>query len=432
MGSGLWRYRIGIFPYWTRPNSRNSLSATIITAICFLPLFAQAAYCDVDRIALVLAVENYDHFSPSSVTADTGQKIADAVKARGFVVTVVKNPSDATARAALRDFAQRATGANAAIVVLSGHGVSYDGRTYFLPANAEITRDTDLLSRGLAVPSVAGIVARAKFGGVFFFMTVANLPSTMQSVSARPSFASQLDKNAVVVFSTSDKIPVSRVDRVTEQAATDFIRGVNADPLTAASLVQAGLAGGVGKVFGTVPELNLSKAPTPPPPPQPATQSASIDSKQPLQAEQRAREAEERAREAERRARADAEQAEARAREAEARASEAEARVRTSLAAPPPTDSATEHASPPPTAAVSSPAAISDEIKSLTTVEELFGNAQRMRIQFQLKKLSLYKGEIDAVFGDLTREAIREYQKGRGETETGYLTPQQLQSLLGG
>jgi hypothetical protein len=286
-----------------------------------------------------LAAEKYDHFSPSSVTADTGQKIADAIKGRGFDVTFVKNPSDAVARAALRDFAQRATGANAAIVVLTGHGVSFDGRSYFLPTNAEITRDSDLLSRGLAVPSVAGIVARAKFGGVFFFMTVAPLPSTMQSVTARPSFANQLQKNVVVTFSTSDKIPVSQVDRVTEEAATVFIRGVNSEPFTAATLVHAGVAGGEGQVFGSIPELDLSKSPkspavAAPPPPVAVSQSSSLEADQRAkEAEDRANDVEARAKEAEDKARAEAEEAQARAREAEARASEAEAKARTAVAA---------------------------------------------------------------------------------------------------
>jgi hypothetical protein len=417
--------------YSTRPRIPISLSATIITAVCLLPSFSEIAHSEVDRIALVLAAEKYDHFSPSSVTADTGQKIADAIKGRGFDVTFVKNPSDAVARAALRDFAQRATGANAAIVVLAGHGVSFDGRSYFLPINAEITRDSDLLSRGLAVPSVAGIVARAKFGGVFFFMSVAPLPSTMQSVTARPSFANQLQKNVVVTFSTSDKIPVSQVDRVTEEAATDFIRGVNSDPFTAATLVHAGLAGGEGQVFGSIPELDLSKPLKSPvaaaPPPVAASQSSSLEADQRAkEAEDRAKDIEMRAKEAEDQARAEAREAQARAREAEARASEAEAKARTAVAAA----ESTIPASPPAPAPTVAPAA-TDEIKSLTTVEELFGNAQRMRIQLELKKRDLYKGEIDSIFGDLTRDAIRAYQKSRGDTMTGYLTPQQLQSLVG-
>jgi peptidoglycan hydrolase-like protein with peptidoglycan-binding domain len=37
--------------------------------------------------------------------------------------------------------------------------------------------------------------------------------------------------------------------------------------------------------------------------------------------------------------------------------------------------------------------------------------------------------QIDAIFGDLTRQAIRGYQSSLGDDQTGYLTPQQLQSL---
>jgi hypothetical protein len=418
----------------TTLRSIYSALAVIVSSICLLPICPRIAHSEVDRIALVLAVEEYSHFTNSAVTADTGQKIGDAFKKRGFDVTVVKNPSDATARASLRDFAQKATGANAAIVVLSGHGVSFGGRSYFLPSNSEITRDSDLLSRGLAIPSVSGIVARAKFGGVFFFMTVANIPSTMQSVSARPSFPGSLEKNVVVVFSTSDKIPVSRVDKVTQQAAADFVDGINADPLKVTNLVNAGSAGGLGQVLGNVPDLDLSKAPTPPPPPPVAAAKGGAPA---IEAEKRAREAEERAtqseakaKEAEERARAQTQEAEARAREAESRAFEAEqkagAKAEDARAAEAASSARESQPAPPPNSVA--PA----DIKSLTTVEELFGNAQRMRIQGELKKRGLYKGEIDAIFGDLTREAIREYQKSRGDDVTGYLTPQQLQSLVGG
>jgi outer membrane biosynthesis protein TonB len=440
MGGGSWRFYCGLMKLQKGPRGSNSLSIILLTAVFFLPLFSGIAHSEVDRIALVLAVEKYDHFSASSVTADTGVKIGDALKERGFDVTTVKNPSDAVARAALRDFAQRATGATAAIVIISGHGVSFDGRSYFLPTNAEITRDSDLLSRGLAIPSVAGIVSRAKFGGVFFFMSVAHLPSTMQSVSARPSFANQLANNVVVTFSTSEKIPVSQVDRVTEQAASDFLRGIGANPLTAANLVHSAIAGGEGAVFGSVPELDLSKGPTPPSqPPAPVQPAATADRPNP-EAEQRAHEAEERAKDvearaklAEEKARAEAQEAEARAREAEARAAEAEAKARATIAAAPSTTSSGDQSSRRTAGAASTAGAteMSDEVKTLTTVEGLIGNAQRMRIQVELRKRNLYKGEIDAVFGDLTREAIRGYQKSRGEQVTGYLTPQQLQSLVG-
>jgi hypothetical protein len=268
-------------------------------------------------------------------------------------------------------------------------------------------------------------VARAKFGGVFFFMTVANLPSTMQSVSARPSFPGTLEKNVVVVFSTSDKIPVSRVDKVTQQAATDFVAGINATPLKAASLVNAGLAGGLGQVFGSAPDIDLSKAPPPAPAP-----VAAKDGAQSLEAEKRAREAEQRAKEAEARARAQTQEAEARARDAEARASEAEEKARARAEEARAAEAASAaHESQPGSVAPQPPA--QSDVKSLTTIEELFGNAQKMHIQIELKKRALYKGEIDAIFGVLTREAIREYQKSREEDVTGYLTPQQLVSLLG-
>lgn len=363
------------------------------------------------RVALVLAAEDYTHFAKSPIDAKSARSIAEALERQGFDTAVAVNPNNAVARATMRDFAQKAEGAEAAIVVLTGHGASSGGRTYFLPVNAEITRDTDLLSRGLAVASVSQIAGRAKFGGVFFLMTVPDVPSTLQSVGARPSMTGEPEKNVVVVFSSSDKVPVSRVDRVSEQAVRDFVDAAREKPLLLTALVDAATAGGVGKVFGAVPNLDLSS-----PPPPPAT-TASTPGAQEAEArrlaEARVREAEERAREAEARAR----QAEERARLAAARAaedakgkSEAQAPLQPSALAPP-----------------NAPAG--DDVASLQIVEALLGRAQRRQVQSRLRELGFYTGSIDAVFGDLTRQAIKDYQRSVNATMTGYLTPQQIQEL---
>ncbi|MEW5963020.1 MAG: caspase family protein, partial [Pseudomonadota bacterium] len=192
-----------------------------------------------------MAVEEYSHLNKSPITAKNANQIGEALKRHGFDVTVSANPNNAVARATLRDFAQKAEGAHAAIIVLTGHGASAAGMTYFLPGNAEITRDTDLLSRGLAVPSVAQIAGKAKHGAVFFLMTVAEIPTTLQSIGARPSLASSPSDNVVVVFSSSDKVPVSRVDKVSEQAARDFADAAGETPLLMTALVNSAAAGGV-------------------------------------------------------------------------------------------------------------------------------------------------------------------------------------------
>lgn len=388
----------------------SSLIKAFLLGLVFVSLvlmaFAGPGYAGGKRVALVMAVEEYAHFAKSPITAKTGEEIARALERHGFEVLMSANPNNAVARATLRDFATKAEGAETALVVLSGHGASSGGRTYLLPSNAEITRDTDLLSRALAVGSVAQIAAKAKFGGVFFLLSVAEISSTIQSISVRPSMAPGTERNVVVVFSTSDKVPVSRVDKVSEQAARDFAEAAGETPLLLATLVNAAAAGGVGKVVGTPPELDLSAPPPPAPTAQPAAAADAREIEARRAAEARARQAEERAREAETRAR----QAEERARQAAAKS-----------AAEPPA------AAPQSVAAAPEPA---DDITSLQIVEALLGRSQRKQVQAKLRQLGYYKGGIDAIFGELTRAAIKDYQRSIDASASGYLTPQQFQTLI--
>lgn len=49
-----------------------------------------------------------------------------------------------------------------------------------------------------------------------------------------------------------------------------------------------------------------------------------------------------------------------------------------------------------------------------------------------MRDLGFYSGPIDAIFGDITRQAIQDYQADVGDPVTGYLTPNQIQALIEG
>lgn len=378
---------------------RNSVCLVIATATMTLghPARAWAA----DRVALVISVETYTNLTKSAVPAGSGQKIGDGLRKHGFDVAVVKDANNAAARAALRDFAQKASGATSAILVLTGHGaVAGGGHTYLLPSNADIKRDNDLLSQGISIPSVAAVAGRAKVGAVLFAMTVPDISSTVQGISARPGFPGTPPANVVVGFSTSEKVPVSRVDKVSQQAAWDLAEAVAETPLLISTLTGTIAAGGVGRVFGSVPEVDLSKGPqVAVAAPAPVAPAPAVDAAARREAERKARQVEEQLR-----------QAEAKARDAEERAAEAKRAQQASAAGAPAMDS----------------------VESLQIVEALFGRSKRLQIQAALRERKLYIGPVDAIFGSLTRQAIKDYQKSIGAETTGYLTPQQMQSLTKG
>ena len=232
---------------------------------------------------------------------------------------VSPNPSNATARANLRDFAAKTEGADLAFVVLIGHGVAWGGQTFFLTTNTEIGRATDLLSRALSTTNIAQIVGRAQTGGVFFFMTSPTFESAIEGLDARPEFTSEVPKNAVTIFSSSARIPVSRIDAAGEQAAEALTKLLQQPSPSLNEAIKVAANGSLGAVFGRVDEINLAKpapAPVAPPPvaatsPRPAPTIQKTDEIQgKLEAERRARE-----------------QAESRARDEQLRAERAQAEV---------------------------------------------------------------------------------------------------------
>ena len=396
---------------------RNKInSIRMIAAALAMFWILPSAAADEDRVALILSAQDYTNYRKSEINADIVGKMGAALKGQGFRIDVVTNVNNSTSRAKLRDFAKKAENARVAIVVLAGHGVGSGGRAYFLPSNVEIRRASDLFSRAVAVSSVAQIAARAQTGAVFFFTTVADLSSTLQNISARPSMSSTPKDNIFVVFSTSDRVPVSRVSTVSRQAALDFADAAIETPLMMSALVGAALAGDVGKIIGTVAELDLSKAPE-------AVVAAQAAASKPSQEEIEARRvAELRARDAEKRA----SEAEARARNAEARAKLEAKRAREAQAVA---------AANEPTPAAQQPAAELPQreepnVDALKVVEALLGRSKKKQLQRRLRKHGFYNGPIDAIFGDLTRQGIRDYQADSDDDTTGYLTPKQIQFLI--
>jgi hypothetical protein len=388
---------------WRFSSSRNTILGFLAIAVAMLLVGRVEA---AGRVALLLAGEEYTALGKSPVPVRQLTELSEGLRRHGFEVVVSTNPSNAVARATLRDFSSKVENADVALIVVAGHTATSNGRTYFLPVNSEITRETDFLSRGLAVDSFVQIASRARISIVSFLMTIPNLPPAVQSVSPRPVYPDPMPKGSVLVFSSSDKVPVSRVDKVSQQALLDLLDLVREPRLPVSAIVNAASAGGVGRVMGDVTETDLAKySSAPQPPPVPPAQSAESDRRL-RQAEERAQQAEDRARQAEAKARLEAQRAAELAAQPKAGVMPL-SQLQPAEPAPPETDTA-----------------------ALQLVEAMLGRPERRNIQVKLAKLEFYKGPLDAIFGDLTRQAIRDYQRSIGADSTGYLTPQQLQTLM--
>nr|WP_162820299.1 peptidoglycan-binding protein [Microvirga calopogonii] len=384
--------------------------------------------------------EDYQKFPKSSVGAKRGSEIAEALQAHGFDVIVSPNPSNAIARANLRDFAAKAEGADLAFVVMIGHGVSWGGQTFFLTTNTEIGRAADLLSRALSTTNIAQIVGRAQTGSVFFFMTSPSFESPIEGLDARPQFTSDVPKNSVTVFSSSARIPVSRIDAAGEQAAEAVAKLLQQPSPSLNEMIKVASSGGMGAVFGRVDDVSLTKPPPAPPAPSAIARPVASVAPQPAVSAPTSQEADGKL-EAERRAR---EQAEARARDEQLRAERAQAEVLKAQADAKKAQADVEKAQADAERAKQEArrveaqaqiaAAQAEELRHAsmaTPVDDAqLGQRQRRLIQQRLRDLGLYTGPIDAIMGPLTREAIMGYQKSRNAAVTGYLTAEQFDTLL--
>ena len=421
----------------SRRRSRKWIVAAALVAMApaAAPWRAEAA----GRVALVLVGEDYQKVPKSGIGAKRAGDIVQALQAKGFDVLFGANPINSRARALLLDFSQKANSADLALAFLMGHATSAGGQSYFLPVNTDLGVSTDLFSRGISVASVAQIAGRAKAGAVIVLMTTPNFESAVPGLDPRPEYVAENPKSVVTAFSSSGKLPVSRIDAVSEQAADAVVKAMQQPAPSLADLVKAA-SGDAGAVFGAPADVSLAKPPAAPETvaapvaaaaPPPAKPSADVTAN--LQAEEAKRAAaEQRAKDEDaqaeaarlqlqvtrtelEKARLETQKAQAEASRAQADADKAKAEAQAELARQ------AEAAKEPARVASASPAPID---------EKQLGERQRQRIQERLRDMSLYTGPIDSIMGPLTREAIMGYQRSKGAEVTGYLTPEQFRALV--
>ncbi|MEP3227514.1 MAG: caspase family protein [Parasphingorhabdus sp.] len=97
------------------------------------------------RVALVIGNSNYGQSSSLANPVNDAQLIAGAAKRAGFdeVVTALDLDVQAFQRA-LRDFRQKANGADVAMVYYAGHGIEGQGKNWLIPVDAELKASLDL------------------------------------------------------------------------------------------------------------------------------------------------------------------------------------------------------------------------------------------------------------------------------------------------
>ena len=123
------------------------------------------------RVALVVGVSAYRHVPRLPNTTNDARAVAAALTRMGFEVATLLDPDRAGFEAAVRNFGERARGADASLFFYAGHALELGGRNWLIPATATLRTDRDLRfetpgsrcragtdRRGL--PGVAGVSRR--------------------------------------------------------------------------------------------------------------------------------------------------------------------------------------------------------------------------------------------------------------------------------
>jgi uncharacterized caspase-like protein len=110
-----------------------------VAAIALLLAFVCEAS---DRVALIIGNDEYAGQRSGTASADA-QDIAKSLQDIGFSVALHQNASRIEMIEALRQFAQAAKGANAAVFYFAGRSVRWGGKSFMLPANTPLARRPD-------------------------------------------------------------------------------------------------------------------------------------------------------------------------------------------------------------------------------------------------------------------------------------------------
>jgi uncharacterized caspase-like protein len=85
------------------------------------------------------------------------------LKAAGFdVVDLQQNLKVAALRKALRDFSDKATDADMAVVYYAGHGMEIDSTNYIIPVDATLERHIDAYDEAISLDRILTVIEPAK------------------------------------------------------------------------------------------------------------------------------------------------------------------------------------------------------------------------------------------------------------------------------
>jgi hypothetical protein len=114
------------------------------------------------RVALVIGNSSYANVRGLANPANDARAVAALLKSVGFdEVDMHLDMNGRDMRRVLRDFSDKAHGAEVALVYYAGHGIEVDGTNYLLPTNAVLERDLDVEDEAVSLDRILKVMEPA-------------------------------------------------------------------------------------------------------------------------------------------------------------------------------------------------------------------------------------------------------------------------------
>jgi hypothetical protein len=116
------------------------------------------------RLALVIGNGAYTNAPPLKNPPNDARDVAATLKVLGFSVASAIDADQRTMKRLIREFGQQLRSGGQGLFYYAGHGVQMRGRNYLIPANADITSETDVEDQAVDLNLVLGLMDEAQNG----------------------------------------------------------------------------------------------------------------------------------------------------------------------------------------------------------------------------------------------------------------------------
>lgn len=123
---------------------RRTFARRLVSLMALMLACSTPARAAEQRVALVVGVSAYRNVPALTNTVSDARAMGAALTRLGFQVETLLDPDRAGFEAAVRNFGQRARGADASLFFYAGHALELGGRNWLIPATANLKTDRDL------------------------------------------------------------------------------------------------------------------------------------------------------------------------------------------------------------------------------------------------------------------------------------------------